>query len=157
MAINKKEAEGLGAEAVQALAEGLAIEARRWKYTADELERGALELRETAEGWRLVFQRAHYGRGEGRAVARYKIPPELARRSDTGRAVALAIWAALKLSGTARAIRANASRSQAAKANAARVAILARHGRAVAKARSGANFSENPGQAERAENSTFYN
>ena len=121
----KNNAHLLNAEQIRELAEGLARDARRWSFTAEELARGALELRETAEGWRLVFQRAHYARGAGRAVARYKIPAELAGRASD-RALALAIWAALMMAGSARAINSNAGRSQEARKKAAKIAVKAR-------------------------------
>lgn len=103
---------------------------RAWHGDLARLARGAIILYLSPAGWRLTWRQNHTRKdGSVDAIARYKIPGDLIRKSPRDTWEALAIFAAVKLAGSARAINANAGRSLATRQRAAAVGVAARSGK----------------------------
>jgi len=103
---------------------------RGWREDVAGLAAGAVLLYATPAGWRLEWRRSHARRGAGsepgpEIVARYKIPADVL---EPGGAewLALAVFLSAAVTGSARAINANAGRSLEARRRAAAIGVAAR-------------------------------
>ena len=104
---------------------------RGWREDVAGLAAGAVLLYATPAGWRLEWRRSHARRGAGsepgpEIVARYKIPADVLEPGGADAWLALAVFLSAAVTGSARAINANAGRSLEARRRAAAIGVAAR-------------------------------